>query len=292
MIATTTIGDVIAIMLVATTLFFLGLVIIWLLKFIFRLISGKPRTDPIQSLAVYFEQQDGWDEEDEHGGQPNVQEMQRFAGYLESKIHTEQQGGFDGGEFDEKGVRLHFFGPDAKLIWGTIESDVRTYAPAEPMEVRFDLGKKRGGREVMDIRDDTPRRLDALPEFEPVGEHSHLSPAWRIAWLMGVGCTLVGLAGLFLSWLARTLLDISEREVMHSAFGSFVIFTLSGLFVGGLMLALVCSSHSQRVARRPNPGPLGQHVQGLRLPDWISNKFILVIVAAVMTLVMILLMEG
>ncbi|MEO5914091.1 MAG: hypothetical protein ABIS50_07655 [Luteolibacter sp.] len=292
MIAATTIGDGIAIIVFATFLLFLGLGVLGLLKFLFRLISGKRRPVEAQSVCVCFEQKEGWDKKDETGVQPNVIEMQKFARYLESRIRSGGLGEFDGGEFQDDGVRLYFFGPDAKLIWQRIQGDVRDYAPTKPLELRFNYGKKAGGKEVLNIAEDGPQPSRVLPEFKTEELLPNISPAWKMAWLIGIGFTAVGLVGLFLCWLIRIISGMSEREFMSSGFGSFVAFTLSGMFIGGMVLALICSSHSQRTARRPDPGPLGRGIQGPPLPGWISNKFILVIVAAVITGVMVMLFGG
>ena len=110
-----------------------------------------------------------------------------------------------------------------------------------------------------------------------------ISPTWDLVGHIGSFLWLAGLAGLFLSWVFRMFLGMTEKEVMRSGFGSFVIFSFSGMFIGGLVIAVVCASHAQSTAKRPNPGPVSRSQQGILLSAWISNKFILVIVAAVIT---------
>jgi len=281
-IATTSIADVIAIMVVAVTLFFIGVGVIALFRFLLRLVRGKPAPAEPQSVCVYFGQADGWNEE-------NALEIQRFGAFLESRIRSGQLGEFDGGEYEENAALLYFYGPDAEKIWERIAEDVRAYAPAEPLEVRFDFGKKQGGEKVVSIAEDGPRQPQALPEFE-VGEPVvRISPGWVRAWMASNWLTWVGLAGLFLSWVGQWRSGVTEKEMMRSEFGSFVVFTLSGMFIGGMTLNLICSSHLQRIAKRPSPGPVGRAMQGPVLPGWFFHKAVLAIVAAVIIAVLLIL---
>jgi hypothetical protein len=275
MIATTTIADGIAVIVFATILFLLGAGGLWLLKFLWRCIRGKPQPVEPQSICVSFEAADEWDEEG------NVLEMQRFADYLASRLQGPRLGEFDGGEFGGKRVGLHFYGPDAKRMWEVLEGEVRTHAPERPIEVVFDFGKKRGGRQVVDLADDSPHHPQPLPEFEPQEPDTGITPAWTLAWRIGNLLWLTGFLGLFLSQCVRWTTGISEGEMTRSRIGSFVVFTLSGMFIGGMVLTLVCVSHGQRVAKRPSPGPVGRAQQGPALPGWISNKVILALLAAV-----------
>ncbi len=285
-IAATSASDGIAIVVVATVLFLIGLGILGLLKFLFRLILGKPRAVEPQSVCVSFERVDGW------LGEGAVQEFKQFSAYLETRVRSGKLGGFDGGEFEKEGVRIYFHGPDAERIWERIEADVRAYAPARPVEVRFDLGKKRGGRKVVGIAEDGPRHPEDLPDFEIPEPATGISLAWTVAGRIATCLWLSSMAGLFLSWFFQKVTGTSEREMMQSGIGSFVAFTLSGMFVVGMVLALVCVSHSERVDKRAHPGPMGRARRGPVLPRWISNKVILAIVAAVIVgLAMALRME-
>lgn len=297
MIATTTIADGIAIMVFATVLFLLGAGVLWLLKLLFRLIRGKPRPVEPQGVCVFFEMDGSWkrdaDDEDEldETGEGGGSEMMRFASYLESRIHSERLGDFDGGVVEDRRVGLYFYGPDAKRIWERIEEDVRTYAPAKPLEVRFDLGKKRGGKQVVNIADDPPRQPETLPDFEKWNPAAVVSSAWTMVFRMGGALTLIGFVGLFLNSLGRKVAGVSGQEVMRSGTGAFVVFGLSGMFILGMVLCLIFVCHIQQVSKRPSPGPMGRAMQGPVLPSWISNKFILAIVAAVIAGVMIMLLE-
>ncbi|MEO5716585.1 MAG: hypothetical protein ABIT37_24110 [Luteolibacter sp.] len=285
MLAATSIPDVIAIMVVAVTLFFIGVGVVALFKFLLRVIRGKPGPTEPQSVCVYFQQSDGWNEE-------NAIEIQRFGAYLESRIRSGRLGEFDGGEYEENGALLYFYGPDAEKIWERIAGDVRAYAPAKPLEVRFDFGKKRGGKKVVSIAEDGPRQPQTLPEFEVADPVMPISPGWARAWMLSTWLTWVGLAGLFLCWLGQLRSGVTEKEMMHSEFGSFVVFTLSGMFVGGMALGLICSSHLQRIAKRPSPGPVGRAMLGPELPAWIFNKGVLAIVAVVITGVLLILLRA
>lgn len=192
---------------------------------------------------------------------------------------------------DGKQVNLHFHGPDAKRIWAMIETDVRVYAPAKPLEVRFELGRKRGGKEVVDIVDDTPRRPQALPDFEMWNPFPEVSRAWTTVFRGGGWLALIGFAGLLLNNLGQKFAGVSGEESMQSGFGAFVIFSLSGMFIVGMILCLICVSRVQRISRRLRPEHIGRGVRGSMLPRWISNRFILAIVGAVITGVLILLIE-
>lgn len=286
MIATTTIADTVAILAFATFLFLLGAGGIGLLKFLFRVIRGKPRPEEPQSLYVSFEAADEWKEEG------NALEMERFGDYLASSVRAKRLGEFDGGEFEGKRVGLYFFGPDARRMWEEIELDVWTFAPERPLEVIYDFGRKKGGRLVVNIAEDGPRQPQPLPEFEITEPDTEISPAWTQALHIGNLLWLGGFVGLFLCLLVRIITGTSEREMMRSGIGSFVVFAFSGMFIGGMVLTLACVSKGQRAAKRPNPGPVGRARQGSLLPSWISNKLILAIVAAVITGIAITLRMG
>lgn len=298
MIAATTIGDGIAIIVFATIMFLIGVGVLALVKFLIRVILRKPRPMELQGLCVFFEMAEAWkrdvdgeeelDESEDGGGY----EMQRFASYLESRIHSEQLGDFDGGVIEDRWVGLYFYGPDAKRIWEKIETDVLTYAPAKPLEVRFDFGKKGGGKQVMTIADDRPRQPETLPDFKKWNPVAVVSPAWTRVFRIGAWLALIGFAGLFLNSLGRKAAGVSEQEVMRSASGAFVVFSLSGMFILGMVLCLIHTCFIQRISRRPSPGPEGRAMQGPTLPSWISNKVILAIVAAAITLLLILLRGG
>jgi len=258
-----------------------------LLNFLIRLIRGKPRPVESQGVCVVLEMEESWkrdaddeeelDETEEGGGY----EMMRFASYLESRIHGGQLGDFDGGVVNQRRVELYFYGPDAKRIWTTLEEEVRTYAPAKPLEVRLDLGRKRGGKQVVKLADGSPRQPEALPDFEKWNPVAVVSSAWTRVNRVGGWLALIRFVGLFLNSQGRKVAGVSEVEVMRSGSGAFVVFSLSGMFISGMVLCLVYVCHIQRVSKRPSPGPVGRAMQGPVLPSWISNKFILVIVAAV-----------
>ena len=133
----------------------------------------------------------------------------------------------------------------------------------------------------MDLTDDSPHHPQPLPEFELREPDTGITPAWTLARRIGNFLWLTGSLGLFLSQCVRWTTGISEGEMMRSRIGSFVVFTLSGMFIGGMILTLVCVSHGQSVANRPSPGPVGRARLEPALPDWISNKVILALVAAV-----------
>lgn len=298
MIAATTIGDGIAIIVFATILFLLGVGVLALLKFLIRVILRKPRPVEPQGVCVVFEMAEPWkldvddEEELDETADGGGYEMQRFASYLESRIRSEKLGDFDGGVVEDSRVELYFYGPDAKRIWEKIETDVLTFAPAKPLEVRFDLGKKRGGKQVVGIAHDTARQPEILPDFEKWNPVATVSPAWTRMFWVGVWLALIGFGGLFLNSIGRKAAGVSEQEVMRSASGAFVVFSLSGMFILGMILCLICASHVQRISRRPSPGPVGRTMQGPVLPSWISNKVVLSIVAAAITLLLILLRGG
>ncbi len=292
MIATTSTGDVIAIMVFATVLFLIGLGIVTFLKFLVRVIRRKPRPVEPQSVCVYFEMAADWEVNDEDELDETEtgewHEMVEFASYLEAKVRTEQLGDFDGGAVEGNRMALYFYGPDAKRIWESIEGEVQAYAPAKPLEVRFDLGRKTGGREIVNIANEVPHSPKPLPDFVKVtSEAEAVSPTWSMVARIGGWLTVIGFLGLFLNSLGRKLAGVSEREVMDSGFGAFVVFGLSGMFIAGLVLRLIFTCHVQRISKRPSPGPMGRAMQGPVLPRWISNKVILVLVAAVITGVLI-----
>lgn len=298
MIAATAIAETIAILAFATALFLLGLGVLALLKLLLRLILRRPRPVEPQGVCVVFEMSEAWkwnvddEEELDMSEEGSCSEMQRFVSYLESRIHCEPLGDFDGGIVDGKQVKLYFYGSDAKRIWGEIEMDVRNYAPSIPLEVRFDLGKKRGGKQVVNIANDAPRRPEALPDFERWDPAPVISPAWRRVIRIGAWLTVLGFVGLFLSDLGGKVAGVTDQEVMKSQAGTFVVFGLSAMFIVGMILCLVYTCHVQRIAKRPSPGPVGRELQGTVLPGWISNKVILAIVAAVILGVVITLRGG
>lgn len=275
--STTSASDFIAVMVFATFLFLLGMGLKWVLKSLFRLISRKSRPAEPQSMCIDFAAAEDWEEEG------NMLYMERFAEYLASKLQSKGLAEFDGGEAEGERVSLYFFGPDAKRMWEEIEDDVRTYAPLKPLEVAFASGGKKGERVVEAIAEVGPRKPLPFPKFKVAAHRAGISPTWGLIGRIGTFLWLTGLAGLFLSWVFRIFHGVTEEEVMRSGFGAFVIFSFSGMLMGGLVIALVCANHTQATAKRPNPGPVTRSQQGILLSAWISNRFILAIVAAVIT---------
>ena len=295
MIATTTSGDIIVIVTFATILVLVVTGILAAMKWLMRVMQRKPRPIPRQSVGVVFQMIKPWkQDEDEEGEFEEAEsrigyEIRKLSAYLEWRLQSDQIGEFDVGKVEGERVSLFFFGPDARQIWDKIEADVRTYSPVKPLEVRFDFGRRRGGKVIQDIASDAPHDPKPIPDFERWDPPLVISPIWRLLLKSGAWSALLGFLGLFLNSLGRKVAGISEKENMRSGFDAFVILGLSGMFVIGIILCLICVCVIQRMAKRPNTGPMGRALQGAVLPKWISSRLILIIVAGVITGVLLLL---
>ncbi len=295
MIATTTGGDIIVIVALATTVVLVVTAAFAAMKWLMRVILRKPRPIPAQSVGVVFEMIKPWkqnedgESEFEEAESSVGYEIRKFSAYLESRLQSDQLGEFDVGKVEGERVSLFFFGPDARQIWDKIEADVRTYSPVKPLEVRFDFGRRRGGKVIQDIASATLHDPKPIPDFERWDPPVVISPIWRLLQKSGAWSALLGFLGLFLNSLGRKVAGISEQENMRSGFDAFVIPGLSGMLVIGIILCLICVCVIKRMAERPNTGPMGRALQGAVLPKWISNRLILIIVAGVITGILLLL---
>jgi hypothetical protein len=238
-IAKTSAADGIAAVVFGTVLFLILFGFVTLVKWIFRLITGKPDPAKMESaiLVLEYESRENATEDDEREDYEDCEDIKKFALYLHSKLAEKQAGHLAGIDHEDNELFLCFVGADANRICESLNAEVTNYSPSKPQRVILKRAKKNGGTRIMDH---LPWQPDHKLEFQPPPEMV-LTEVWiRLSGISRV-LTKSGLLGL-LGWgIFRVSRGQAENEFMATGLGMFLAYLIGTVLVSGLSLALACN---------------------------------------------------
>lgn len=238
-LAQTSSEDGIAIVVFATVIFLSLFGIGSLVKWIFRMISGKPKPAKMESVVVVL-QTEICQEDEELKDHENVR---IFAFYLHSKLAEKKIGQLANSSHEDSEHLLYFAGPDARGVWNVLEEEVKAYSPKKPKRVILERTKKNGGVEVLDhILWEPGRKLDfQIPQVIP--------ESWRWRSIIARRVLVLAYIGLF-GWNAiRFYLGKTEAEFMDNGFGMFSAYLIGAALIFGLSLGWICGVQNGTFAR-------------------------------------------
>lgn len=230
-IADTSVGDGIAIVIFATILFLILFGLVTFMKWLFRLITGKP--NPAKSESVLLVLDSDYQEHIEDWEEP--EETTNFALYLHSKLMDVKAGRFIETFHDEKESFLCFAGVSAEQIWETLQLEVRNYAPSRPKRVIIQCSKKSGGEKIIPH---VPWQPGKRLSYQPPPE-AHIPERLLRLHDTGRRFSIYGMFGLF-AWNAYTRISgQAEIDFFETTFGMISAYVVGSIMIFGLSLALV-----------------------------------------------------
>lgn len=232
-IASTTASDGIAVVAFASVIFLILFGVISLLKWIFRLITGKLDPEKTETVSVVLEK----DFHEETGKPEEHENIRNFAFYLHSKLAEKKVGRLAGMIDGEDEMLLCFAGPDAGRIWDLLDGEVKKYSPTKPKRVILEREKQNGGTQVLEP---IPWQAGRKPDCQ-IPSDMEIPQRWlrlsKIARTVG----LSGIIGLF-GWNAlRMYLGKTENEFIDTDLGKSLACPVCIAMVLGLSLGLICN---------------------------------------------------
>ena len=272
-LAKTSAADGIAIVVFATVIFLILFGIVSLVKWILRLMSGRPNPARMEAVVLVLET-----EICEENEEPKDYENIRiFAFYLHSKLAGKKIGQLADANHEDSEVFLHFVGPDASGIWNVLEGEVKEYSPTKPKRVILERAKRNGGAQVLD---QIPWQPDRELDFQ-IPHEVKIPEKWLRLSNIGHLISVSGIVGLF-GWKAlRLCLGMTENEFMDSGLGMLSAYLVGVSLIFGLSLSLICSIRIKAITRAAGFFDVERSISN-------TLKYVLLIVIAVFGAILLL----
>lgn len=230
-IAETSVGDGIAIVIFATVLFLILFGIVTCVKWVFRLISGKPKPEKSESVILVLH--------NEHQEEIKILEesekIRNFALHLHWKLVEAKSGHLNKAFHDKAEFFLCFDGVSADEIWKWLESEVKDYAPSQPKRVIMQRSRNRGGETTLS---EVPWQPGNKPAFETPTE-IQIPEGLRRLYFTGRRFAVIGIVGLFL-WNGYAMISgQSENDFFGTLSGKLSAYVVGSFIIFGLLLVLV-----------------------------------------------------
>lgn len=232
-----------AIVIFATVLFLILFGILTCVKWVFRLISGKPKPTKSESvvLVLHSEHQKGIEHLEE------LEKIRNFALHLHWKLVEPKAGHLNKAFHDKTEFSLCYEGDSADEIWKWLEVEVKDYAPSQPKRVIMQRTQKPGGETTLS---ELPWQPGNKPAFEQPTE-IRIPEGLRRLYFTGRRFAVIGIVGL-LMWNGYAMISgQSENNFFGTLFGKLSAYVVGSVMIFGFLLLLISNmgirAHSKSV---------------------------------------------
>lgn len=240
-IAKTTIADGIGGVVFATVIFLILFGIISLVKWFFRLISGKQNPSKMETVALWLET-DITEYRKQH---EDYEAIRVFALYLHSKLAEQKIGQLTGANRSHPELVLYFAGPDASRIWDLLACEVTEYSPTKPLRVLLKRTNKMGGTQILE---NIPWRPVKKLHFQ-IPSEIEIPEKWLRLSNISQRVAISGILGLFGWKLLRLYHGMTENEFMETTLGMVSAYIVGLAVISGLTSKLICMRRLNAITR-------------------------------------------
>lgn len=239
LIADTTLSGGIAIVEFAAVLFLILFGIVYLLKWFFRWISGKPNPAKLETVSLVFEIPENANEQELR------EEIDNFVWYLQPKLAAKKIGLFHSLSIVNNELVLQIRGFEAECIWGLIEFDLTKKSPCKPLRVIMDRSEIHGGQMTIDCIPWTP---ESNPSFQ-VPSKPEIPKHWLFLSRVALALMSFGVLGIFVWEAIQRSKDLSENQIRNTGLGSVLAYLFGTTLIAGLSLGWLSSRRIQVIQK-------------------------------------------